>query len=160
MTRDLYENVMQSVLDAAGVRYFTARELCDVGRGAASGGKIVSLKAPPARLFKNIIDTALVADWLREQVGPLIVNSGYRDPDYNKAVGGAPASIHMQFNALDLYSRTVSASRLADLAAKHPNAKYMGIGRYPNFVHIDTRGFLGRPAPARWPVAEWKKAAA
>lgn len=127
-----------------------------------AGGKIVALKAPPAKLFKNILDTALIADWLREQVGPLTVLSGYRDEDYNAAVGGAPHSLHVQFNALDLTSRTVSASKLADLLARHPNAKYTGIGRYPrqNFVHLDTRGFIGRPAPARWPVAEWKKVAA
>lgn len=162
MTCDLYETVMQQVLDVAGVKHFTAAELCRVGRTTKSKGRIVALKAPPAKLFKHIVDTALIADWLREQVGPLTVLSGYRDPDYNAAVGGAPQSLHLQFNALDLTSRTVQANKLADLAARHPNAKYMGIGRYPkqNFVHIDTRGFIGKPAPARWPTADWKKAAA
>lgn len=160
MTCDLYETVMQQVLDVAGVRHFPAAELCRVGRTTkGKGGQIVALKAPPARLFKNIVDTALVADWLREQVGPLVVNSGYRDPDYNAAVGGASGSMHLYFNALDLSSPTVPAHKLADLAARHPNAQRMGIGRYSGFVHIDMRGYIGHLAPIRWPAELWRSAA-
>lgn len=156
MTRELYEEVMGKILDAAGVRYFSARELCIVGRTAKAGDRIVSLSAPRVRLFKNILETVRVADWLREQVGPLRVLSGYRDPAYNAAVGGEDGSLHMAFNALDIQSNAVSPERLAALAAKHPLARQMGIGLYPTFVHIDTRGLLGRGAPARWPSAEWK----
>lgn len=149
MTPELYLNVMASVLDAAGVRHFTPLELCPVGK--VSGG--VTLRPPPSSLFKNILPTLEVAEWLREQVGPLIVNSGYRDPAYNRAVGGAPSSLHAQFNALDLRSETVSPARLADLLETHPKAHTLGIGRYSSFVHLDARGAIGLPAPARWPAA-------
>jgi hypothetical protein len=150
MTCDLYEQVMGHVLDAAEVRYFTAKELCPVGKKANGTG--LALQAPPSALFKNIIQTVKVADWLRERVGPLIVLSGWRDPEYNKAIGGAPASLHMEFCALDLRPVRVTPDELADLAETHPAAKQLGLGIYPRsgFLHLDTRGLIGRSAPARW----------
>jgi hypothetical protein len=150
VTCDLYSNVMATVLDAAGIRYFTARELCPVGKRANGAGP--ALQAPPSALFKNIIQTVKIADWLRERAGPLIVLSGYRSEEYNKAVGGASASLHMVFNALDLRPVRVTVSELADLAETHPDAKQLGLGTYARsgFVHLDTRGLIGRTAPARW----------
>lgn len=150
MTCEIYEDVMAKILDAAGVRHFTARELCPVGKLANGTGP--ALQPPPSVLWKNIIDTVKVADWLRERVGPLIVLSGYRDPEYNRAVGGATASLHLEFNALDLRAVRATVGELADLAKSHPDAARLGIGEYPRsgFVHLDTRGYLGRTAPARW----------
>lgn len=158
MTRDLYEKVMGQVLAAAGVTHFSARELCRVGREAVHGGKAFHLQAPPASLFRNIVETARVAQWLREQVGPIDVRSGYRDAEYNAAIGGESHSLHLEFNALDLAPREVSAAELARLAARHAFARHMGVGLYvrDGFVHVDTRGFLGRVAPARWPQASWQ----
>lgn len=48
------------------------------------------------------------AHWLREQVGPLRVNSGYRSPPVNKAVGGSSSSQHMKGEAVDLVPVTVT----------------------------------------------------
>jgi hypothetical protein len=162
VTRELYTKVMDSVLAAAGIRFFTPSELCRVGRTASHDGRIVTLQAPPAHLFKHIVETVKIADWLRERVGPLVVNSGYRSEEYNAAIGGEDNSLHMAFNALDLTPRQTSPAELARLAATHPFAQHMGIGLYRDqgFVHLDTRGFLGRPAPARWPRSEWHKKAA
>ena len=40
---------------------------------------------------------------LRDRLGkPLIVRSAYRSPEHNRAVGGAPASKHMQGTAFDI----------------------------------------------------------
>ncbi|MDT8320646.1 MAG: D-Ala-D-Ala carboxypeptidase family metallohydrolase, partial [Xanthomonadales bacterium] len=40
---------------------------------------------------------------LRNRLGkPLIVRSAYRSPSHNRAVGGAPASKHMQGTAFDI----------------------------------------------------------
>lgn len=154
MTADLFESTFGAVMGAAGVRFFEPREVCRVGRAAGS----VRLTAPPTRLWRNILPTLVVADWLREQTGaPIIVNSGYRSPEYNKAIGGAPASLHMEFNALDIRSTRISPEALGRLAHAHPYSQNMAVLLYASFVHIDTRGMIGRPAPVRLPNDGWWK---
>lgn len=151
INKELYDEVMGKVMEAAGVKYFTAAEVCPVGRITHDRmGRPVALKAPPAKLFGNILPTLEVADWLREAYGPIVVNSGYRDPDYNRAVGSTDGSMHVRFNALDLRPVRVSVRTLHRAALSHPLAHRMGIGLYDSFIHIDTRGLLCETAPARW----------
>ena len=116
---------------------------------------------------------ARVLDILREKVRePLYINSTYRDPLYNKAVGGAKSSLHLQFNAIDFTIKrdsgvikmkdiTTIYGILKDFDAKgyiYPGHGFktsvMGLGLYlrgnGSFIHIDTRGLIGRKAPSRW----------
>ena len=47
-----------------------------------------------------------VCTWLevlRGRVGPIIINSGYRSPELNKKVGGAPTSNHLSGCAVDIH---------------------------------------------------------
>lgn len=39
---------------------------------------------------------------LRAALGPLVIRCGYRCPEHNKAVGGAPKSAHLEGRAVDL----------------------------------------------------------
>lgn len=51
---------------------------------------------------------------LRDDVGePVFVSSGYRPPDVNELVGGAPDSQHVAGEAADVYARGLSATELA-----------------------------------------------
>ncbi len=74
---------------------------------------------------------------LRDHLGkPLIVRSAYRSPEHNRAVGGAPASKHMQGTAFDI------AMANHDPAAFEAAARavgFLGFGYYPRsgFMHID-----------------------
>lgn len=88
---------------------------------------------------------------LRDRLGkPLIVRSAYRSPEHNRAVGGAPASKHMQGTAYDI------AMANHDPAAFEAAARavgFLGFGYYPRsgFMHIDlgpARSW-GDPFPAR-----------
>ncbi len=75
------------------------------------------------------------------------VNSGYRDPSKNAAVGGAKNSQHMKGKALDLNVKGLTdAQKQAVLdAAIEAGAKGIGLYSSGNVVHVDTRA-----APAVW----------
>ena len=95
---------------------------------------------------------------LRDDLGALAVNSGYRSPAYNAGVGGATWSRHMYGDAFDLDPVSVSLDTLADACAAH-GAGYVGV--YESHIHCDWRAdtvdevFYGlgwRSAPA--PIVE------
>ncbi|WP_372841028.1 YcbK family protein [Phaeovulum sp.] len=74
---------------------------------------------------------------LRDALGkPLIVLSGYRSPAHNKAVGGAPASKHMDGTAFDIAMANHDPVAFEEAARK---AGFKGFGFYPRsgFQHID-----------------------
>lgn len=135
---------MNDFLASQGIEYFSAHELCPVGRRANGNGP--ALKAAPRQLWPNIVPTLEVVEWLRGRIGgPIRVHSAYRDSAYNKAVGGASSSQHLQFRAMDISHPTVSPTEIAATLEKHPAAHTFGVGTYRTFVHIDTRG-----SRARW----------
>jgi zinc D-Ala-D-Ala carboxypeptidase len=74
---------------------------------------------------------------LRDRLGkPLIVRSAYRSPEHNRAVGGAPASKHMQGTAFDI--AMANHDPVAFEAAARAMG-FLGFGYYPRsgFMHID-----------------------
>ena len=88
---------------------------------------------------------------LRVMLGkPMIVNSAYRSPEHNKAVGGGKASQHLNGCAFDISMANHDPAAFIAMALK---AGFKGIGTYPrsNFVHIDTgpARTWGDPFPAR-----------
>lgn len=136
---------LQDMLASHRVTNFGAREIAPRG-------------LPPSALWSRIIPTLQVAERLRAKHGItyIIVISGYRDPDFNERVGGAPNSLHVSFNALDLVpmktsTEPVPIQDIIKLLGKDPLWPFMGIGTYSTFVHIDTRGLFTRNARgARW----------
>ena len=88
---------------------------------------------------------------LRDRIGkPMIVNSGYRSPAHNKAVGGAPASKHMLGTAFDI---AMSNHDPAAFMAAARAVGFLGFGTYPRsgFMHIDLGPARrwGEPFPPR-----------
>lgn len=75
------------------------------------------------------------------------VNSGYRDPAKNAAVGGAKQSQHMKGKALDLNVKGLTDDQKQAVldAAIEAGAKGIGLYSSGNVVHVDTRA-----APAVW----------
>ena len=78
---------------------------------------------------------------LRELLGePIIVTSGYRCKIYNKSIGGYEESLHMEGLAADIKCRPETLPHLKELAKK---VFYnMGVGIYPNHVHVDIGPYL------------------
>lgn len=88
---------------------------------------------------------------LRRALGrPMIVNSGYRSPEHNKRVGGAPKSMHLEGRAFDI---SMANHDPAEFIKAAKAAGFTGFGTYPRsgFVHIDTGPVRswGEPFPAR-----------
>ncbi|MCH9681572.1 MAG: hypothetical protein K0V04_09075 [Deltaproteobacteria bacterium] len=72
---------------------------------------------------------------LRNQVGGLKVNSGYRNPNYNSQVGGATHSRHMYGDAFDLAPLSTSLSTLESACTSNGGK----LVEYNSHVHCDWR---------------------
>lgn len=68
---------------------------------------------------------------------PVIINSGYRTPEWNTRVGGAKNSYHMKGMAADIVVKGVNAKQVAEYASVI--MQNGGVIRYTNFTHIDVR---------------------
>ncbi|MFE4105663.1 YcbK family protein [Almyronema epifaneia] len=101
---------------------------------------------PTENIVNNIIGLARQLQRAREQIGqPFQVNSWYRPPAVNRAVGGASQSYHLTGKAADLQVEGYSGRRLANVVMSWWPG---GIGIYstiPNLLHLDTgpRRFWG-----------------
>ena len=99
------------------------------------------------RCDKVIVDTELidVLEDIRTHFNkPVIVNSGYRTPEYNTKIGGVKNSQHTKGTAADIKVSSIPAREVQKyLKHKYPD-KY-GIGSYSTFTHIDIRD-----KKARW----------
>lgn len=145
-----WERAAWTALHASGVVHFAPREIAPVGR-LAHGETGPALQEPPVEVMARALETARVLEWLRSRLGrPIRVTSWYRDPAYNRAVGGARESLHVTGSAADIQVSGVPPRDVRFALEEHPLAPQMGIGVYPSFTHVDLRGTLGRPAPARW----------
>ncbi len=123
-------------------RHFGPREFTGYFARERNG---VANEVPPKHLWPNIVPVLRIADDLRAHFGkPCRILSSYRSPAYNKAVGGAPLSQHLRFNALDITIDGISPQRVYDklLEWRREGRFTGGLGLYPSsgFVHIDTRG--------------------
>lgn len=81
---------------------------------------------------------------LREKLGgiPLIVNSGYRCEEHNRAVGGAENSLHRFGYAADIRSPKATPAEIREAALE---LDFPGVAQYKSFVHVDTRPLYWQP---------------
>lgn len=90
----------------------------------------------------RLCETAL--EPMRDKVGPLRINSGYRCPAVNKAVGGTPMSQHVRGEAADVFPLLVSPSVLFDLA-EASSLPFDQLILEPNWVHVSIAPLTREP---------------
>jgi len=103
----------------------------------------------PVQYPSNWIDERLrllceALEVLRDELGGRAVHvlSGYRPEAYNRAIGGARRSQHVEGRAADVVVDGVEARAVHDTALRLAKAGRMrvgGLGRYPTFTHVDVR---------------------
>lgn len=104
----------------------------DAELGIPPGGMMGGVPENVKALVENVLDP------LREKYGkPIKVNSGYRCPNHNLAVGGATQSQHMKGEAADIAMVHGSRFMVHDLAqAIVENGKFDQLIIYPTFIHV------------------------
>lgn len=102
---------------------------------------------PTPEALQQLQRTAQMLECMREQLGgrPIIVTSGYRNSEVNRAVGGVTSSDHMQGMAADIvcpkYGTPYEVAK-----ALAPHISVLGIGQIiyesvggSRWVHVSTR---------------------
>lgn len=93
---------------------------------------------PTVTIVNNIIALARELEKARNQIGkPFQINSWYRPPDINQAVGGVSNSQHLEGKAADIQVAGLSGRRIANVLMLQWTG---GIGIYsnlPDVVHLD-----------------------
>lgn len=80
-----------------------------------------------------------ILDGLRDHIKePIYINSGYRTPEHNKAVGGATLSYHMYGMAADIRADKHTAKQLYDILDEWLEG-WAGLEEHETFVHVDMR---------------------
>lgn len=96
----------------------------------------------------TVVDPALLEKLndIREAYGkPIVVNSGYRSPAHNAAVGGVQNSMHVLGKAADIRPTSKNAADLPELQRICDALNVEGgVGFYNTFCHVDVRGHRAR----------------
>ena len=134
------ESEYRTFLKGLKLRHFSPSEIIRPHRNYRNG---VRNNIPPKELWEEVSATLIVADELRERLrAKANVMSVYRSVAYNTAIGGASRSQHMRNKAIDI-SFECSSDEAFEMAKlmREEGLFTGGIGWYPSFIHIDTRGY-------------------
>ena len=106
--------------------------------------KYGELAGPNPKLHKRVVIEELKSDLTKKLLNicakmemNLRVNSGYRNPQVNKNVGGHKNSKHMQRIASDIGTRGFSKQQRATLIQHAIDEGFKSIGTYNTFIHLD-----------------------
>lgn len=98
---------------------------------------------PPDWFTERLRPLCRVLEELRYDLNaPIIITSGYRTPEYNTKIGGAPRSQHVQGRAADIQVKSYTPAQVHETILRlHGIGKVRlgGLGVYNTFVHLDIR---------------------
>lgn len=98
-----------------------------------------------ATIKKNVILLMEQLEIIREACGnkPITINSGYRSPKHNIAIGGAKNSQHIYGKAADFVVKGMSPKNVAKIIESLMDSGKIilgGLGTYKTWIHYDIRG--------------------
>lgn len=97
----------------------------------------------PPEVLLNIQKLAIQLQALRDVLSaPIRINSGYRSPEHNKAIGGSKNSQHVLGKAADIRVNGKTPKQMYDVIEGMIASGDMlqgGLGLYDTFVHYDIR---------------------
>lgn len=97
----------------------------------------------PGMVIQNIIKITKQLEVIREDFGgrPIRINSGYRPPKVNRAVGGASQSRHQYGDAVDF---NISGVHPSEIYKRYDSTWAGGLAWSNHFLHIDARNVRAR----------------
>ncbi|MEG2599921.1 MAG: D-Ala-D-Ala carboxypeptidase family metallohydrolase [Muribaculaceae bacterium] len=115
-------------------KYFSLVEMCRSAKGLSLGIANVPDAQAKAKIEALIVN---VLDPLRRDYGRAItVNSGYRCPALNKAIGGVTTSQHMKGEAADITGGSKAENKkIFELAKKLPFDQLINEKNY-TWIHV------------------------
>jgi uncharacterized protein YcbK (DUF882 family) len=102
----------------------------------------------PQAVIPRIQELANNLQVLRNELGRSIrINSGYRSPEHNASIKGAPASRHVVGDGADIVVTGMTPAQVAatiDRLISEGKMKQGGLKAYATFCHYDIRGVKAR----------------
>ena len=101
--------------------------------------KMRAYAVPTQEQINNIINLAQALDKVRDHYNkPMIVHSWLRPAEYNKLIGGARASKHIEGSAIDFSIDGLQAGQIqSELEKRKDIWPYRGERGTPTWVHLD-----------------------
>ena len=137
-----YEAEYADFLRSLELRHLSPEEIINPHRSMENG---IANSLPPREKWERLAPTLRVADEIRERLNVPIarITSAYRCPRYNAQIpGAARGSYHCRNQALDIVF-WCPVRQAYDMARQLRREGMFrgGIGVYPTFIHLDTRGY-------------------
>jgi hypothetical protein len=113
---------------------------------------------------ENLMYPLRIIDAIRDIVDfPIVITSTFRSFEHNAKVGGVKKSLHLEGLAIDFRPvGKITSSKFIRRLNRLKNivqniiligdirTRNLGRGYYPTFIHLDTRGIIGRYSPVSW----------
>lgn len=115
-------------------RNFTMEELL---RSSFALKKKLS-NTPNDKQLQNMRVSVLALEYLRAYFGnvPIVVTSGFRSPELNKAIGGSPTSSHIDGQAYDIVIMNNLSMKENALSIIRSDINFDQIIVYKSFIHL------------------------
>lgn len=123
--------------------HFTLAELTRTGRTA-----LQATNAAEAQAYLPALQAlcSTVLEPIRARFGPVKINSGFRGPAVNAAVGGSATSQHSKGEAADIVCPGATLDEVMAWIVHESGIPYGQVIREPSWVHVSL-GAPWRPAP-------------